>query len=75
MLNETGVYPSTHKNRVLADYWSPKTAIHEYFEYEYNDQSFEKRVRYLEQHAKDQKRNSSNHSPIYGASWNIEEIK
>lgn len=43
------------KNRVLADYWSPKTAIHEYFEYEYNDQSFEKRVRYLEQHAKDQK--------------------
>ncbi|MFJ7730553.1 bacillithiol biosynthesis cysteine-adding enzyme BshC [Lysinibacillus sp. NPDC097231] len=43
------------KNRVLADYWSPNAAIHEFFEYEYNDRSFEKRVKYLEQHAKDQK--------------------
>ncbi len=43
------------KNRVLADYWSPNTAIHEFFEYEYNDKSFEKRAKYLEQRACDQK--------------------
>ncbi|WP_285397936.1 bacillithiol biosynthesis cysteine-adding enzyme BshC [Lysinibacillus sp. fls2-241-R2A-57] len=43
------------KNRLLADYWSPNTAIHEFFEYEYNDKSFEKRVQYLDQHAHDQK--------------------
>lgn len=43
------------KNRLLADYWSPKTAIHEFFEYEYNDKSFEKRAQYLDQHAYDQK--------------------
>ncbi|MFJ6207865.1 bacillithiol biosynthesis cysteine-adding enzyme BshC [Lysinibacillus sp. NPDC092081] len=43
------------KNRLLADYWSPNTAIHEFFEYEYNDKSFEKRVQYLEQHVYDQK--------------------
>lgn len=43
------------KNRLLADYWSPNTAIHEFFEYEYNDKSFEKRAQYLDQHAYDQK--------------------
>ncbi|MGE7948262.1 bacillithiol biosynthesis cysteine-adding enzyme BshC [Lysinibacillus sp. NPDC093688] len=43
------------KNRLLADYWSPNTAIHEFFEYEYNDKSFEKRAQYLDQHANDQK--------------------
>ena len=30
MLNETGVNPSTYKNHVLADYWSPNTAIHQF---------------------------------------------
>jgi len=43
------------KNRLLADYWSPNTAIHEFFEYEYNDKSFEKRAQFLDQHAYDQK--------------------
>lgn len=43
------------KNRLLADYWSPNTAIHEFFEYEYNDKSFEKRAQYLDEHARDQK--------------------
>jgi len=43
------------KNRLLADYWLPNTAIHEFFEYEYNDKSFEKRAQYLDQHAYDQK--------------------
>ncbi|WP_339261695.1 bacillithiol biosynthesis cysteine-adding enzyme BshC [Lysinibacillus sp. FSL K6-3209] len=43
------------KNRVLADYWSPNTAIHEFFEYEYNDKSFAMRAKYLEQRAGDQK--------------------
>ena len=43
------------KNRLLADYWSPNTAIHEFFEYEYNDESFEKRAQYLDEHARDQK--------------------
>jgi len=43
------------KNRLLADYWSPNTAIREFFEYEYNDKSFEKRAQYLDQHAYDQK--------------------
>jgi len=43
------------KNRVLADYWSPNTAIHEFFEYEYNDTSFAMRAQYLEQRASDQK--------------------
>ncbi|TKI71409.1 bacillithiol biosynthesis cysteine-adding enzyme BshC [Lysinibacillus mangiferihumi] len=43
------------KNRVLADYWSPNTAIHEFFEYEYNDKSFAMRAEYLEQRAGDQK--------------------
>jgi len=43
------------KNRLLADYWSSNTAIHEFFEYEYNDKSFEKRAQYLDQHAYDQK--------------------
>lgn len=43
------------KNRLLADYWSPNTAIHEFFEYEYNDKSFEKRAQYLDEHAYDQK--------------------
>lgn len=43
------------KNRLLADYWSSNTAIHEFFEYEYNDKSFEKRAQYLDQQAYDQK--------------------
>ncbi|MEB2278655.1 bacillithiol biosynthesis cysteine-adding enzyme BshC [Lysinibacillus xylanilyticus] len=43
------------KNRLLADYWSSNTAIHEFFEYAYNDKSFEKRAQYLDQHAYDQK--------------------
>ncbi|MFY0517021.1 bacillithiol biosynthesis cysteine-adding enzyme BshC [Lysinibacillus sp. UGB7] len=41
------------KNRVLADYWSPNTAIHTFFEYEYSDVSFKRRVKYLEQQVRD----------------------
>lgn len=33
------------KNHVLADYWSPNTAIHKFFEYDYHDQAFEKRAK------------------------------
>ncbi len=43
------------KNNVLADYWSPNTAIHQFFEYDFNDQAFEKRAKHLAQHARDQK--------------------
>ncbi|MEK8196811.1 bacillithiol biosynthesis cysteine-adding enzyme BshC [Lysinibacillus sp. FSL M8-0134] len=43
------------KNHVLADYWSPNTAIHQFFEYDYNDQAFEDRAKHLAQHARDQK--------------------
>ncbi|MEK5231018.1 bacillithiol biosynthesis cysteine-adding enzyme BshC [Lysinibacillus sp. FSL K6-0232] len=43
------------KNHVLADYWSPNTAIHKFFEYDYHDQAFEKRAAYLAQRAHDQK--------------------
>ncbi|KOY82577.1 bacillithiol biosynthesis cysteine-adding enzyme BshC [Lysinibacillus macroides] len=43
------------KNHVLADYWAPNTAIHGFFEYDYNDRAFEKRAAYLEQHTRDQK--------------------
>lgn len=41
-------------NRVLADYWSPDTAIQSFFEYEYNDGSFQKRAAYLEGQTRDQ---------------------
>ncbi|WP_312129145.1 bacillithiol biosynthesis cysteine-adding enzyme BshC [Lysinibacillus capsici] len=43
------------KNHVLADYWSPNTAIHQFFEYEYNDQAFEKRAEHLARNSHDQK--------------------
>lgn len=43
------------KNHVLADYWSPNTAIHQFFEYEYNDQAFEKRAEHLARNSRDQK--------------------
>lgn len=43
------------KNHVLADYWSPNTAIHQFFEYEYNDQAFEKRAEHLARNFRDQK--------------------
>lgn len=43
------------KNNVLADYWSPNTAIHQFFEYDFNDQAFEERAKHLAQHARDQK--------------------
>ncbi|WP_249685776.1 bacillithiol biosynthesis protein BshC, partial [Bacillus velezensis] len=43
------------KNHVLEDYWSPNTAIHQFFEYEYNDQAFEERAKQLAQHARAQK--------------------
>ncbi|WP_342442644.1 bacillithiol biosynthesis cysteine-adding enzyme BshC [Lysinibacillus sp. FSL K6-0057] len=43
------------KNHVLADYWSPNTAIHQFFEYDYNDQAFEKRAEHLAQYTRDQK--------------------
>lgn len=43
------------KNHVLADYWSPNTAIHQFFEYDYNDQAFEDRAKHLAQQARDQK--------------------
>ena len=42
------------RNRVLADYWSQNTAIKNFFEYEYNDESFQKRATYLENPMKDQ---------------------
>ena len=42
------------QNRVLADYWSPKTAIHTFFEYEYSEGAFQKRAAYLEKQTKDQ---------------------
>lgn len=42
------------RNRVLADYWSSNTTIHTFFEYEYSDESFQKRAAYLEQQMKDQ---------------------
>lgn len=41
-------------NRVLADYWSPNTAIHKFFEYEYSEGSYQKRAAYLEKQTKDQ---------------------
>ncbi|MFJ7738456.1 bacillithiol biosynthesis cysteine-adding enzyme BshC [Lysinibacillus sp. NPDC097287] len=41
-------------SRVLADYWSPNTAIHKFFEYEYSDEAFQKRAAYLEKQTKDQ---------------------
>lgn len=43
------------KNHVLADYWSPNTAIHQFFEYEFNDQAFEKRAEHLARNSRDQK--------------------
>ncbi|MFJ7950419.1 bacillithiol biosynthesis cysteine-adding enzyme BshC [Lysinibacillus sp. NPDC096418] len=42
------------RNRVLADYWSQNTTIHSFFEYEYNDESFQKRAVYLEKQTMDQ---------------------
>lgn len=42
------------RNRVLADYWSPNTAIQSFFEYEFSDGSFQKRAAYLENQTKDQ---------------------
>ncbi|MEG0259855.1 MAG: bacillithiol biosynthesis cysteine-adding enzyme BshC [Lysinibacillus sp.] len=42
------------KNQVLTDYWSKNTAIHSFFEYEYNHTSFQKRANYLKGNAKDQ---------------------
>lgn len=45
---------ATVRDRVLADYWSPDTAIHAFFEYEYSDEAFQKRATYLEKQTRDQ---------------------
>ena len=42
-------------NKLLADYWSENADIHTFFDYKYNEQSFNKRARYLQSKSYDTK--------------------
>ncbi|MER1984658.1 MAG: bacillithiol biosynthesis cysteine-adding enzyme BshC [Solibacillus sp.] len=42
-------------NKLLVDYWSEEAPIHQFFDYQYNDEAFKERAKYLQNKAYDAK--------------------